>query len=172
MANTDTEFEYGEKRDNLKLIRIDTDDTIAEMVRKINDNFGNLAMHGGGPEGKQGIQGIDGVDGIGYSIILSSPCAFINCDENWKPSDGDETYVQLYYYETDMTKDIEIVFDDGISNCFTKEYNEQTNERKITFVPSNDNEFIFENGKKKKIYFTIKYGSMNMKCSWTLIPIK
>ena len=147
MSNTDTEFEYGEKRDNLKLIRIDTDDTIAEMVRKINDNFGNLAMPGGGPEGKQGIQGIDGVDGLGYSIILSSPCAFINCDENWKPSDGDETDVQLYYYETDMTKDIEIV-------KYNKNIDEYMKEEVLPHVPDAHYEFEEDLNAKKPIIKT------------------
>ena len=168
MANT--EFEYGEERDNLKLIKIDNSDTIAEMVRKINDNFSNIAMHGGGPEGKQGSQGIDGVDGVGYSVILSSPCVYIKCDENWNSIDGDETYIQMFYYENDKTKDINIEFDKEVSNHFSQSYNAETEIRKIVFTPSSDNNFIFNEGKKKKINFNIIYDDMKIKCSWTLIP--
>lgn len=176
MANT--EFEYGEKRDNLKLIKIDTDDTIAEMVRKINDNFGNLAMHGGGPEGKQGIQGIDGVDGVGYSVILSSPCVYIKCDKNWKAIEDDETHIQLFYYENDKSADINVSFDEvdkETSKYFSQSYDSKTNTRKIIFTHSGDGDsdavdFVFEKGNKKKIDFTIKYGDMEIDCSWTLIP--
>lgn len=166
----DTEFEYGDKRDNLKLIKIDNEDTIAEMVRKINDNFSNIAMHGGGPQGEQGIQGIDGVDGVGYSVILSSPCVYIKCDENWNATEGDETCVQMFYYETDKTADVTVSFDKETPNVFTQSRDNEGS-IKITFNPqsSNDN-YSFEGSIKKKIGFTVEYGGMKIKCSWTLIP--
>lgn len=172
----DTEFEYGDKRDNLKLIKIDNEDTIAEMVRKINDNFSNIAMHGGGPTGSQGEQGIDGVDGVGYSVIMSSPCVYIKCDENWNAAEDDETCIQLFYYENDKSADINVSFDEvdeNISKYFSQSYDNETNTRKIIFTHSVDNNtanFVFEKNNKKKIDFIVKYGDMEIKCSWTLIP--
>lgn len=56
-------FEVGNKRGNLELTKIDERDTIEEFVKKVNDNFMNLAAHGGGPSGKDGKDGKDGVDG-------------------------------------------------------------------------------------------------------------
>ena len=59
----DKEFTVGNNTDNLKLVEIDSADTIAEMVKKINDNFTNIAAHGGGPQGLKGDKGEDGIDG-------------------------------------------------------------------------------------------------------------
>ena len=59
----DAIFPVGNNTNNLKLIEIDSADTIAEMVKKINDNFTNIAAHGGGPQGLKGEKGEDGNDG-------------------------------------------------------------------------------------------------------------
>ena len=58
-------------RDNLVLHRINENDTIGEMVDTINENFKNIAMHGGGPAGMDGINGFDGVDGTNVEYIYA-----------------------------------------------------------------------------------------------------
>ena len=75
------EFPVGENRDNLKLIRINETDTIKKMVETINNNFEQIASHGGGPtgldgkdgkNGAPGSQGTPGKDGITPRIKIGS----------------------------------------------------------------------------------------------------
>ena len=58
-----------EQMDSLELSRINENSTIGEMIRTINSNFENIALHGGGVPGKDGINGLDGVDGTNVEYI-------------------------------------------------------------------------------------------------------
>ena len=62
-------------RDSLKLDRINENGTISEMIKTIDENFKNIAAHGGGPEGLPGKDGINGTDGATAEYI------FALCDE-------------------------------------------------------------------------------------------
>ena len=65
-------------RDSLKLDRINENGTISEMIKTIDENFKNIAAHGGGPEGSPGKDGINGTDGATAEYI------FALCDEELK----------------------------------------------------------------------------------------
>ncbi len=68
--------ELGElRRDNLKLSKINENGTISEMIKTIDENFRNIAAHGGGPAGFDGMDGINGADGTSAQYI------FALCDE-------------------------------------------------------------------------------------------
>ena len=69
------EFPVGIDRDNLKLVPINKNGTISEMIETIDENFKNIAAHGGGPDGAPGIDGINGADGTSAEYI------FALCDE-------------------------------------------------------------------------------------------
>ncbi len=45
----------------LSIDRIETSDTISEFMEKVNNNFTNILIHGGGPRGVEGDQGHQGV---------------------------------------------------------------------------------------------------------------
>ena len=71
-----TEAELNALRsDNLKLSRINRNGTISEMMDTIDQNFQNIAAHGGGPAGFDGADGINGADGTSAQYI------FALCDE-------------------------------------------------------------------------------------------
>ena len=72
------EFPVGNDRDNLKLVPINENGTISEMIKTIDENFKNIAAHGGGPEGLPGKDGINGTDGATAEYI------FALCDEELK----------------------------------------------------------------------------------------
>ena len=72
------EFPVGNDRDNLKLVPINENGTISEMIKTIDENFKNIAAHGGGPEGSPGKDGINGTDGATAEYI------FALCDEELK----------------------------------------------------------------------------------------
>lgn len=59
----------------LKLAKINENGTIGEMIETINENFRNLAAHGGGPSGQDGANGERGADGTNVEYI------YCLCDE-------------------------------------------------------------------------------------------
>ena len=69
------EFPVGIDRDNLRLVPINKNGTISEMIETIDENFKNIAAHGGGPDGAPGMDGINGADGTSAEYI------FALCDE-------------------------------------------------------------------------------------------
>ena len=73
---TYTEAELNALRsDNLKLSKINRNGTISEMMDTIDQNFQNIAAHGGGPAGFDGRDGVNGTDGTSAEYI------FALCDE-------------------------------------------------------------------------------------------
>ena len=69
------EFPVLNDRDNLRLVSINENGTISEMIKTIDENFKNIAAHGGGPDGLPGMDGINGADGTSAEYI------FALCDE-------------------------------------------------------------------------------------------
>ncbi len=64
-------FPVGTDRDNLKLVAINENGTISEMIKTIDENFKNIAAHGGGPDGLPGKDGINGTDGTSAEYIFA-----------------------------------------------------------------------------------------------------
>ena len=88
---TYTEAELNALRsDNLKLSKINRNGTISEMMDTIDQNFQNIAAHGGGPAGFDGRDGINGADGTSAEYI------FALCDE--------ELEAGTHYPTTDLAK--------------------------------------------------------------------
>ena len=95
------EFPVGNDRDNLKLVPINENGTISEMIKTIDENFKNIAAHGGGPEGLPGKDGINGTDGATAEYI------FALCDEELKegthyPRTDDEDKKRSLFDSVDM----------------------------------------------------------------------
>ena len=84
------DFPVGNNRDNLKLVPINKNGTISEMIETIDENFKNIAAHGGGPDGLPGKDGVNGTDGTSAQYI------FALCDE--------ELVGGIHYPTTDDTK--------------------------------------------------------------------
>ena len=109
MADKEFTVNLAGSADNLKLVEIDSADTIAEMVKKINDNFTNIAAHGGGPQGLRGEKGEDGQDGKtgkdGTGINLKASQA--DCTEigdSYMAEDG-----HLWMFTGDGFKDLGVI---------------------------------------------------------------
>jgi hypothetical protein len=84
------DFPVGNNRDNLKLVPINKNGTISEMIETIDENFKNIAAHGGGPDGLPGKDGVNGTDGTSAEYI------FALCDE--------ELVAGTHYPTTDSAK--------------------------------------------------------------------
>lgn len=81
----------------LKLAKINENGTIGEMIETINENFRNLAAHGGGPSGQDGANGERGADGTNVEYI------YCLCDE----MEEDKQYPKNSGEKADLFNDLQ-----------------------------------------------------------------
>lgn len=74
----------------LNLQKLLDSDNITQIVSKINENFNQLSINGGGPQGKPGYQGPPGLPGLAGRIGVAgdngengSKIIFTESDDNW-----------------------------------------------------------------------------------------
>lgn len=79
----------------LNLQKLLDSDNITQIVSKINENFNQLSINGGGPQGKPGYQGPPGLPGLTGRIGVAgdngengSKIIFTESDDNWGDENG------------------------------------------------------------------------------------
>ena len=129
-------------RDSLKLDRINENGTISEMIKTIDENFKNIAAHGGGPEGSPGKDGINGKQGEDGTNIQ-----FVYVLSEHMPEHPDPTTIS-------GKKDTEKLFDDvEASTSKPKSVDRYGNtwfDRAQPISQSNPTEWIWSRRREKK----------------------